>query len=319
MSVEDQVTESDDDEEAGTLFNTPAVPRRSTRKRKILTGGYVEEDDEDEDDQLPAEASVMNEDVEMQAESDTSRPSITSVRNNEANDDALPRLHEEALISMDDHEDSVQPTVKTEEAEPVLDSKTLSPPETTEAIDIDNEISVPEQPMEGITNESDILLAAEEEEEKPKPIMSLQYQGFSIHGRCLCVIVEPYPPIRSQRAVSLAPTGLVGPRAPSIAPPDFVPSDGAGQRARTPLFFPDPDYDRERSATPAPFRQRIRPPVPLFNEVPTYDDGDDEDGGMLAFSQILQSVGNYNTGAVEDDDEIDGSVFLGDADEARGL
>ena len=50
-------------------------------------------------------------------------------------------------------------------------------------------------------------------------------QGFSIGGRCLCVIVEPYPPLsEAPRVMSLAPMGLVALRAPSIAPADFVPS-----------------------------------------------------------------------------------------------
>ncbi|RDX55547.1 hypothetical protein OH76DRAFT_1371796 [Lentinus brumalis] len=157
----------------------------------------------------------------------------------------------------------------------------------------------------------DVELVDEEEEPKPKPILKLRYHGFNIHGRCLCVIVEPYPPIRSgTRAPSLAPTGLIAPRAPSIAPPDFVSS---GQRERTPLFLPD--FDRE--PTPAPSAVRHLPPVPLFSE--PAEDSDGDDGGMVLFSQLLRSVGEHPPGIAEDDDEIDGAVFFGDADEMREL
>ncbi|KAI0832350.1 hypothetical protein BC628DRAFT_1308870 [Trametes gibbosa] len=161
----------------------------------------------------------------------------------------------------------------------------------------------------------DVELVEDEEETKPKPILKLHYHGFNIHGRCLCVIVEPYPPLRSAtRAPSLAPMGLVAPRAPSIAPPDFVPSGGPGQRARTPLFLPD--FDRE--PTPAHAPARDLPPVPLFSE--TFDASDDEDNGeMVLFSQLLRSVGEYPPGIADDDDEIDGAVFFGDADETREL
>ncbi|KAI0347231.1 hypothetical protein BDW22DRAFT_1387298 [Trametopsis cervina] len=167
----------------------------------------------------------------------------------------------------------------------------------------------------------DSLLVDEDEEEKPKPIMQLRYQGFSVHGRCLCVIVEPFPPVRKQRQMSLAPEGLRGPRAPSIAPPDFVPPGQTAQRAKTPLFLPDDDDDdfERRSVTPAPVPQRYRPPVPLFHETPEEQNEDDEDGGMMAFSQVLQTMGEYHTGAIDDDDEMDGMVLFGDADEAREL
>ena len=165
-----------------------------------------------------------------------------------------------------------------------------------------------------VSSAMDVELVEDDEEPKPKPILKLRYHGFSIHGRCLCVIVEPYPPLRSgTRAPSLAPTGIIAPRAPSIAPPDFVPSGGAGQRERTPLFLPD--FDRE--PTPAPSGMRTLPPVPLFSE--SGEGSDDEDGGMVLFSQILRSVGDHPPGIAEDDDDIDGAVFFGDADETREL
>lgn len=193
---------------------------------------------------------------------------------------------------------------KVEETEPALVGE---PEQVDQAVPMEEDSEVAPTTM-------DVELVDNEEEPKPKPILKLRYHGFNIHGRCLCVIVEPYPPIRSStRAPSLAPTGLIAPRAPSIAPPDFVPSGGSGQRERTPLFLPD--FDRE--ATPAPSTIRNLPPVPLFSE--TADDSDGEDGGMVLFSQILRSVGDHPPGIAEDDDEIDGAVFFGDADETREL
>lgn len=194
-------------------------------------------------------------------------------------------------------------TLKHEEAEPSLAD--LAPrPEEAE----------PTAANEGAT-ESAMDVELVEDEGKPKPVLKLSYHGFIIHGRCLCVIVEPYPPLRSgTRAPSLVPTGLIAPRAPSIAPPDFIPSGGVGQRERTPLFLPD--FDRE--PTPAPAPARSLPPVPLFSE--TAGNSDDEDEGeMVLFSQLLRSVGDHPPGIAEDDDDIDGAVFFGDADEMREL
>lgn len=167
------------------------------------------------------------------------------------------------------------------------------------------------------------LEIVEEEENKPKPMLQLKYQGFSIFGSCLCIVVEPWPPVRSStRAPSLMPTAPS--RAPSIAPPDFIPSGGASSRLRerTPLFLPDDDDDRGRSVTPAPsHQQRLLPPVPLFDESEVYymDDDDEDGGGMMEFSQVLNSAGDVRAGALYDDDDMDGAVFFGDADEVKEL
>ncbi|OSD04176.1 hypothetical protein PYCCODRAFT_1476230 [Trametes coccinea BRFM310] len=215
-------------------------------------------------------------------------------------------------VQSNDHpmggEEPLQDTLvipKSEETEPSLGDLPASP------ADVAQEDEIVEQ------SAMDVEFVDDEEDVKPKPILKLNYHGFTIHGRCLCVIVEPYPPIRSgTRAPSLAPTGLIAPRAPSIAPPDFIPSGGAARRERTPLFLPD--FDRE--PTPAPAGARNLPPVPLFNEIAEGSDEDEgEDGGMVLFSQILRSVGDHPPGIAEDDDEIDGAVFFGDADEMREL
>lgn len=272
--------------------NASYVPRRSTRSRRnIAAGGYRDQNEE------------VN-DLDASNDNEIDETTNAEAMQCEQNDD----------MQVDITDAHTEPQVKVEATEPALGANASPNPVDTEPITIDDDPTVgPDIPDEPL----DPFLTQDEEEDKPKPIMSLKYRGFTIHGRCLCVIVEPYPPLRQQRSLSLAPTGLVGPRAPSIAPPDFIPSGGA--RARTPLFLPEPEWDRDRSATPAPVQPRVLPPVPLFNEDPaeTYDD--EADGGMLAFSQILQSVGNYTMGAVDDDDDLDGMVFLGDADEAREI
>lgn len=152
------------------------------------------------------------------------------------------------------------------------------------------------------------------EEEKPKPMLQLRYQGFSIYGHCLCVVVEPWPPFRSTSRASSVVQDL--PRAPSIAPPEFVPT---GIRAKTPLFLPD-DIDRERSETPAPFRGRpALSSRPSLDHPSFFDDSDDsgDDGGMMEFSQLLSAAGEFRAGAADDDEDMDTAIFLGDADERR--
>ncbi|KAJ6628732.1 hypothetical protein B0H10DRAFT_2209194 [Mycena sp. CBHHK59/15] len=147
------------------------------------------------------------------------------------------------------------------------------------------------------------------EEEKPKPILKLKYQDFSIYGHCLCIVVEPYPSLRS---ASRAPQ--TAPREQSTAPEPILRPVASSLRARTPLFLPD-DSDRERSETPAPFlAQRVLPPVPLFDD----NDSDSNSGGMMEYSQALNDF-NHPAGAADDDDDMDGAVFFGDADEVKEL
>lgn len=119
------------------------------------------------------------------------------------------------------------------------------------------------------------------------------------------------------REPSIAPIFNAAGRTSSIAPPDFVTraeAAAAGQRAKTPLFLPEID-GRDRSVTPAPMR-RERPPVPLFDDPQSDHDEDDEDELML-FSQSIRNTGNARAGSVEVEDDMDGEVMFGDADEAR--
>ncbi|TCD68208.1 hypothetical protein EIP91_011380 [Steccherinum ochraceum] len=311
-----RAVESDDEEEVIDISsdeaeddipqqtsNTPAPLRRSSRKAQVASGGYREEDGEEEDEGEPPR---VDSDVEMQNDDPVTQEPPGD----------LP-FDAGGLITMDTEDDPApapNTTVKAEETDVQLMPQEPQPSPPALA------------PAPGDSSNMPLDLDVEEEEEKPKLIPKLKYSGFNIHGRCLCVIVEPYPPIRTTpRAVSLAPQGVIGPRAPSIAPADYVPPSVAAQRrARTPLFLPE-EGDRERSVTPAPWgahEERVLPPVPLFSDEPPADDGlgdGFEDGGMFEFSQILRSVGGYPAGTAEDDDEIDGAALFGDADEVRGL
>src|ERR1700692_4282010 len=165
---------------------------------------------------------------------------------------------------------------------------------------------------------SEIELVVDEEEAKPKPILQLKYQGFHIFGNCLCIVVEPWPPIRAvSRAPSIAPIFSNAARAASMAPPNVVTSGPleATHRELTPLFLPD--LDRGRSETPAPFiRGRVLPPAPLFNNSMDQENGDSNDYDLMEFSQALNYASDHR-GGPDDDDEIDGAVFFGDADETR--
>ncbi|THV08451.1 hypothetical protein K435DRAFT_11492 [Dendrothele bispora CBS 962.96] len=159
----------------------------------------------------------------------------------------------------------------------------------------------------------------DEEEEKPKPVLHLQYRGFDILGQCLCIVVEPWPPIR---APTRAPSVFRAPsRAPTIAPPSFATAAQAEASARgrgqTPLFLPDID-EREGSEAPFSFRDRAStlPPVPLFNDSEL---DNDEYGGMMEFSHVLNATGDERARPVDDDQDMEGEVFFGDADEFKEL
>ena len=135
-----------------------------------------------------------------------------------------------------------------------------------------------------------IGLQSEETEIKHKPVMKIGYSNFVICGRCLCVVVEPWPSLPRAATPSVARLRSPSLRAPSTAP--FITVNDASQRASTPLFLPEPDGD-----------------VAPFNH---------DDGGMIAFSQVLSSRGDYRAGVADDEDDgMDGAAFLGDADEAR--
>lgn len=158
---------------------------------------------------------------------------------------------------------------------------------------------------EGEDDSISLELEIEEEEEKPKPILTLQYQGFSIYGQCLCVVVEPWPVVRSK---VVAPV-FANTAAVSVAAPVEK-----SIRAETPLFLPEENEEttNERHST---VNQSFLDQI--LKDVDTSDEEDDM-GGMLEFSQVLHNAGDSRAGAAnDDDDDIDDSILFGDADERR--
>jgi hypothetical protein len=117
--------------------------------------------------------------------------------------------------------------------------------------------------------------------ENVKPQLQLSYEGFDIQGHCLCVIVEPWPP-------SQARSGGYGiARASSL-----VPEIGAEQSEVLP---PDRSFCSRGWET------------------------NNAGSGLIAFSQAMAPASDFVVHEVDDDDEMDGAEFFGDADEARGL
>jgi len=136
-----------------------------------------------------------------------------------------------------------------------------------------------------------IDLEVDSEEEKPKPILNLTYQGFNIYGHCLCVVVEPWPVIRSM-TTSLSNRSVAG--SSLFQQQTSKPSD----ERSPPLFLPEELQE---------------------NEISDGDSDSDAVGGMMQFSQVLRSVGDSRAGAANDDEGMDGSVLFGDADEFKEL
>ena len=163
-------------------------------------------------------------------------------------------------------------------------------------------------------------LVTDEEEEKPKPVLRLGYKGFSIYGQCLCIVVEPWPPIRApSRAPSVLRATPALARSSSIAPPEFVSAVEARARSKTPLFLPDID-EYDGGTTPYTFsRQSLPPGNASLGENEEEDDDDDDNGGMMQFSQVLNNTGEYRAGAIDEDEDMEGAVLFGDADEYKEL
>ncbi|KAJ6515781.1 hypothetical protein C8R45DRAFT_957598 [Mycena sanguinolenta] len=269
-----------------------SAPQTSNKRRKTKGKGKAHDSDDSEE-----AVSSEDEDVELDDAPDASARPRRSQRSKKVvaggyqeNDEAAP----DSDVEMED-----QPQNEPEADDIQVKNETTDPPLT--------------QTHESGDATAPIHIDIDEEEEKPKPILNLKYRDFSIYGHCLVIVVQPYPPLRApsqapSRASTIAP--VFAPRGQSAAPPS-----AASMRARTPLFLPDDD---ERGETPSPFIGR--PPVPLFDEEQEDDDDEQFDnGGMMAFSQAMNNYSHLPAGAADDDDDLEGAVFFGDADEVREL
>ena len=161
----------------------------------------------------------------------------------------------------------------------------------------------------------------EDDEPKPKLALELKYREFSNFHRCLCVVVEPWPPQHSDRAPSVAPSAAS--RASTVTPTASEFTTNRGQRAKTPLFFPDVD-DEPTALASGRSHPRHLPPVPLFDDPQTtYETHDveewDDNAELMQFSQMLNTTGRVSGVDVEEEDEFDGTALFADADEAKEL
>lgn len=158
-------------------------------------------------------------------------------------------------------------------------------------------------------SEIDLSMEGDEEEEKPKPILKLSYQSLNISSHCLCVVVEPWP--------SQHPTVPLQPIPPVSAVLRSEASIGSGtdedislQRGRTPLFLPECDEVTDLN--------RARLPVSLFDaDFCQADDNGYDSNTLMNFSQVLNATGHTTVAFAEDDDDMEGAVLFGDADEVR--
>ena len=273
-------------------------PRASSsrgERRRARRGNATGENSDDEEDYYPSDSELPDSDVQAEEDGDVeiaedSDTSITKGTRGVA--EAITRadikveMEEQGLPQTD-------PSSTTAESPHVEETGTTSVP-----IEID-----------------------EDEEPKPKLALELKYRTFSNFNRCLCVVVEPWPPQRSNsRAPSLVPSAVT--RAPSVAPTTSeVSTTTRGQRAKTPLFLPDDD---DEPTTPSHSRFRTLPPVPLFDDPPASGDIENieewgDNAALMQFSQMLNATGRVDGGDVQEEDEFDGMALFADADEAKEL
>lgn len=193
---------------------------------------------------------------------------------------------------------------------------TSTRPDVSEVVDVDRyeeTINVNAEELIGKENETrssqqDSFDLHADEEEKPKPTLQLRYKGFGIYGQCLCIVAEPWPAIRSTTRSLEELGGITGPKYKEKQA--AIPTNTT--RVQTPLFLADEDDSQSQHS------------IPVANswdglETMEVSDDDSEMGGMMAFSQALNIAGDTRPGAVEDEDEMEGAVLFGDADEARQL
>ncbi|KAJ2920157.1 hypothetical protein MD484_g351, partial [Candolleomyces efflorescens] len=183
------------------------------------------------------------------------------------------------------------------------DSDDIYVSDSDEDVGMEDEI---EEGSEGQENRRDAFgLELDEEEEKPKPLLQLGYHGFGIHGKSICVVVEPWPalPKASKPGTMKELGGLRPPGSSRIS----IPPQANTTRAETPLFLPDDSELPEGQL----------PEIQTAGLYTMDDDGDEEDpfNNMMVFSQALRNAGDNRPSAADDDEDMDAAVFFGDADE----
>lgn len=128
--------------------------------------------------------------------------------------------------------------------------------------------------------------------------MSLQYRGFDLDGIAICIVVEPWPPIRTAINIPTTTTHL----PPSLERKQTAPPDRG-----TPLFLPDFDHT---TITPA---HAMKNRDPKSSRIPDANDTHSQ-SSLLRLSQAVNRQW-YPPG--EDEGDVDEQLLYGDADEAR--
>ncbi|KAG8834881.1 hypothetical protein FRC17_006626 [Serendipita sp. 399] len=217
------------------------------------------------------------------------------------NEDADPDFAPDGDSNTENPSKATNLVIKEEEADPIL------PPQASFSAPIDVD-----------------------EDEKPKMAMNLSYSGYPIPGRYLCVIVEPYPPLRPDQLPQPVAQELPEARfrAPEVVPRlrdiDKAPLNSrqgsVRLRSETPLFLPE---DVDEAANEQVFTYNAKgkakqlPPVPMFHEGLNNGSSDEDENGdtdLIAFSQSLANVRYQIDGSDSEEDYL-----RGDADEKARL
>ncbi|KZT62922.1 hypothetical protein CALCODRAFT_513811 [Calocera cornea HHB12733] len=200
-------------------------PRRSSRARANVS--YADDDDEVEDE-----------------------PQVPDM----SGEDFVPDDDEEAMEEGPPDVPLFRPSTPPR---PAPESEDVKP----EPMDASLNGSVPPTPTDNSVIDFSMDPDEDDEANKPKPELQLTYQGFSIFGCALCVIVEPYPPIRfsaipqpKARQTSL-PLTWASSRSASMEPVSL------GERGATPLFRPETPFDEQRFAAGSSSVDREQTPL----------------------------------------------------------
>ncbi|KAJ3540563.1 hypothetical protein NM688_g6208 [Phlebia brevispora] len=188
METEDEEVINYENEDIDPSSGTAHAPRRSTRKRTAVVGRYRELDDSEDEPSTHEPGSGGDKYATIGATSDHEISMAEDDRDRSANEDPMQ-------VDPKANEFEERSAVKTESTEPMVPSNGSSTPNETPTGDMGGEASTSQEELGGPSNP---LLVEDEEEEKPKPIMSLKYRGFSIHGRSHAV-PRAYRPCRPSR------------------------------------------------------------------------------------------------------------------------
>lgn len=214
--------------------------------------------------------------------------------------------HKRVNLTIDDVDDPMSGASEDDDSDPQYSDEIVDQPDTAHESEDDDFDPHHDLALEGPP--------ADEEEEKPKPLLRLKYHTLTVSGYCLCVVVEPWSP---QRRITgpLSTALLTAPSHDDIG--TLVVEDALVERGRTPLFFPELDDNHSRKPEGSS-SVKARPPPFLLDSSGEADDESRRGDTLMNFSQALNTTGYAATGSIDDED-MEGAVLFGDADEVREL